>query len=254
MSSIERWFPYRRPAGEFELFAVPHAGASSTVFKDLRDALQPDGVTLTAAVLPGHGRRLREQPHRRMDALLAEFRAVAEADGYAAFRGDYALLGHCSGALVAYEIARLLVQAPCRDPQLLVVCSCLPPRLVFDTGFGRLPTRQLLLQTAEMGGMAEDLMADADFLQMLERPLRADWELYDGYVHRPSAPMPVPILAVRGTEDPNVDAIDLRVWREQTSGRFTTAVIASDHWALDGAGAGLLAKEITSAVAAVRAG
>src|SRR5690348_3673960 len=141
MSSIEQWFPYRRAAGALELFAFPHAGAASPVFNDLREALRHDGVSLSAAVLPGHGRRLREAPHRTMKALLADVAAMAHADRYAAFQGDYALLGHCSGALVAYEVAKLLVGAPCRNPRLLVVCGCLGPRLVFDTGMGRLPTR-----------------------------------------------------------------------------------------------------------------
>ena len=43
-----------------------------------------------------------------MDSLLAEFTDLAERDAYSAFQGDYALLGHCAGALVAYEIAKLL--------------------------------------------------------------------------------------------------------------------------------------------------
>ena len=248
MSSVASWFPYRREAGAFELFAFPHAGGASTVFNDLREALRLDGIALSAAVLAGHGRRLREKPHRRIEPLLAEFEALARADGYAAFQGDYALIGHCSGSLIAYEIARLLVRAPCRDPRLLVVCSCLPPRLIFDTGMGRLPTPQLLAQTASMGGTAAGLMDDPDFVAMLERPLRADWELYDGYVHRPAAPLPVPVLAVRGAEDGNVDAIDLQLWRELTTERFDTAELAAGHWALAEPGAAALAKEISAAL------
>ncbi|HTF11584.1 MAG TPA: alpha/beta fold hydrolase, partial [Asanoa sp.] len=170
MSSVDKWFPYRRGGGDFELFAFAHAGGASTVFNDLRENLRHDGVALSAAVLPGHGRRLREQPHRRMEAILAEFDTMARADGYAAFTGDYGLIGHCSGALVAYEVAKLLVHAPCRDPRLLVVCGCLPPKLVFDTGMGRLPTKELLAQTESMGGTAPDLMADPDFVAVLERP------------------------------------------------------------------------------------
>ncbi|GIF62814.1 thioesterase [Asanoa ishikariensis] len=255
MSSVEKWFPYRRGAGGLELFAFPHAGAASTVFNDLREHLRLSGVALSAAVLPGHGRRLRETPHRRIEPLLAEFDAMARRDGYAAFMGDYALLGHCSGALVAYEVAQLLVRAPCRNPRLLVVCGCLPPRVVFDTGMGRLPTRELLAQTASMGGTDESLMADPDFIEMIERPLRADWELYDGYVFRPAPPLPVPILAIRGAEDENVDTTDLSVWQEQTREPLVTAELGAGHWALEAEGSVELARQIVTALApAVRPG
>jgi surfactin synthase thioesterase subunit len=254
MSSVESWFPYRRAASGFELFAFPHAGGATTVFSDLREALGRGGIALSAAVLPGHGRRVRETPHRRMEPLLAEFGEMARSTGFSAFMGDYGLLGHCSGALIAYEIAKLLVRAPCRNPRLFVVCSCLPPRLIFDTGMGRLPTRELLAQTAAMGGSEDQLMADPDFVTMIERPLRADWEMYDGYRHRPAAPLPLPILAVRGTEDGNVDLPDMRLWQEQTDQQLLTAELDSDHWVIDEKGSARLAREISAAVAAVRPG
>lgn len=251
MSSVAQWFPYRREGGGVELFAFPHAGAASTVFNGLRETLRHSGIALSAAVLPGHGRRLRERPHRTMPSLLADFSAAAGRDGYAAFSGDYVLLGHCSGALVAYEIAKLLVRAPCRNPRLLVVCSCLPPRAVFDTGMGRLPTRELLAQTAEMGGTDEGLLDDPDFIEMIERPLRADWEMYDGYAYRPAPPLPLPILAIRGAEDTNVDGPDLRLWQEQSTEPLLTAQLDSGHWALEAEGSAVIAGEISAALAAL---
>jgi surfactin synthase thioesterase subunit len=252
MSTVEKWFPYRKGADGFELFAFPHVGAGSTVFNFLRKALDHNGVALSAAVLPGHGRRLRETPHQSMDTLLAEFEDMAQRDAYSAFMADYGLLGHCSGSLVAYEIAKLLVRSPCRNPQLLVVCSCLPPPLIHDTGMSRLSTEELFSQTASMGGTPEALMEDRDFLEVLERPLRADWVIVDGYVYRASAELPVPILAVRGAEDPDIQAGDLRLWQDQTSEMFLTADLESGHWALTEAGSSALAREIPAALSAIR--
>jgi surfactin synthase thioesterase subunit len=251
MSSVGNWFPYRRAAGGFEIFAFPHAGAASTVFNDLRETLRQTGVALSAAVLPGHGRRVRETPHRRMEPLLAEFEAMARGDGYSAFMGDYGLLGHCSGALVAYEIAKLLVLAPCRNPRLLVVCSCVPPQAIFDTGMGRLPTRELLAQTASMGGTAPGLIEDPDFIEVIERPLRADWEMYDNYRHRAAAKLPVPILAVRGAGDINLAPSDMRSWQQHTDEELLTAELESGHWVLETEASAALAREI-SVAAAVR--
>jgi surfactin synthase thioesterase subunit len=244
MSTLDQWFPYRRGTGDFELFAVPHIGAGSTVFNELRSVLAADGVALSAAVLPGHGRRIRERPHDRMDELLADFAEAAGHDGFAAFDRQYGLLGHCSGALVAYELARILVEAPCPDPRLLVVCSCLPPMLVRDTGIARLSSHDLFAYTASTGGTAPELIEDADFRQLLEPVLRADWALVEGYSSRPGAGLPVPILAVRGHDDPLVDTDDLLVWGEYTSAMLRTAELGSGHWALHGDGSAALARQI----------
>lgn len=252
MSVVDTWFPYRKGTGNVELFAFPHTGAASTVFTHLRRVLEPDGIALSAAVLPGHGRRVREEPHRSMDTLLADFADAAGRDGYSAFQGEYALLGHCSGALIIYEIAQLLVRSPCRNPRLLVVCNCPPPPLIYDSGMSRLPTEELLARTASMGGTPAALMADPDFRTVLERPLRADWMLSDEYVYRPCAPLPVPMLAVRGADDPFVDATDLPLWGEHTSTTFRTAEVGTGHWSLTEAASVKLGDQIRSALAAAR--
>lgn len=243
MSTFGTWFPYRRSG--IELFAFPHAGAGSSAFNNLRELLKPDGIAVSGAVLPGRGRRLREPPHRRIEPVLRELGKAFVQDEYSAFQGEYALLGHCSGSLIAYEVARLLVSASCRNPSLLVVCSCLPPQLIFDTGVGRLPTRALIQQTAAMGGTPKEVLDDPDFRAVLERPLRADWELFDAYAPTPgAAPLPVPVLGVRGTDDPNCEARFLEQWRPLTSASFRTVELSSGHWALDGDGAVELAAAI----------
>lgn len=252
MSTAKAWFPYRRTAADMELFAFAHAGAGSTVFNELREALSPTGVTLVPTVLPGRERRLRETPHRDMRTLLAEFEQMARQDGFSAFAGDYALLGHCLGALVAFEVARLLEAAPCPDPRLLVVCSCLPPPLVRDTGTSALPTQELFARTASLGGTPEALLTDNSFLEMIERPLRADWVLFDEYTYTPHPTLRTPILAIRGADDTDVTASDLVLWGEQTMGGCSTREIASGHWTLTPAGSAVLAREIPAELALIQ--
>jgi surfactin synthase thioesterase subunit len=250
--STAAWFPYRKDAGDLELISFAHAGAGSAAFGPLRRALNGTGVKISPAVLPGRERRLQEEPYRRMETLLADFEELARADGYASFTGDYGLLGHCSGALVAYEIARILERSPCPDPRLLVVCSCLPPPLIRDTGTGRLPTERLLAETSEMGGTPMTLFDNKEMVKIMERPLRADWVLFDGYEHSPSSALRVPIFAVRGAQDADVTAADLVRWGEETTGDFLTASLDAGHWVLTEAGSSALAREIPAALAAVR--
>lgn len=242
------WFPFRKGGQEPEIFGFPHAGAGVTVFAGLREALARRGMRLVPAVLPGRERRLRERPHQDMSALLAEFEAMARASDYEPFTGDYALLGHCSGALIAYEIARILEDAPCAPPRLLIVSGSLPPPMIRHTGTSTLSTADLFSRTADLGGTAPALLQDPDFLDMVERPLRADWTLFDHYVHRATAPLRTPVLAVRGAADPDVSAAALRRWRNETTGEFSTLELASGHWPLAGAGSIALADAVPAAL------
>ena len=249
MSTANAWFPYRAGGSDVEVFAFPHAGAGSTAFAALREALSGTSVSLVPVVLPGRERRMRETPHRDLDALLADFEQMAAEDGFAAFQGDYALLGHCSGAMIAFEVARILERSPCRSPRLLISCSCLPPQLVRDTGISRLPTPELF---SRAGGTPDALLTDPAFVTMLERPLRADFVLFDEYAYRPGEKLATPILATRGPDDPDLSAAELQAWREQTSGGFATMDVGSGHWALTPDGTAVLARRIPAALYAGR--
>ncbi|MYW69886.1 hypothetical protein GTY65_38400 [Streptomyces sp. SID8379] len=252
MSPVDKLFPYRRETDGFELFAFPHIAAGPTLFHPLRDAAAQEGISLTGALLPGRGRRVREAPHHSIGALLAEIEEAATRDGFTAFSGDYGLLGHCSGSLVAFEIARLLVRLPCANPQLLVVCSCRPPELIPDTGTSRLSRDDMFARTAALGGMPDALLADQDFLDLLERPMRADWEVFDGYVHTVAPALPVPILTARGANDPTVPAAEQHRWKAQTRGLFRSVELKTDHWMLSDDGSRALTREITDMLRAIR--
>ncbi|MER7169898.1 thioesterase II family protein [Streptomyces mesophilus] len=252
MPPIDKLFPYRKATGGFELFAFPHIAAGPTLFHPLRAAAAQEGIALSGALLPGRGRRVREAPHRTLDALLAEVEEAARCDDFAAFSGDYGLLGHCSGSIVAFEIARLLVRLPCADPQLLVVCSCRPPELIPDTGTSRLSREDMIARTAALGGMPDALLADADFLDVLERPMRADWEIFDGYAHTASPALPVPILTARGADDPTVPAAEQSRWKTQTQRLFRSVELRTDHWMLSDEGSRALTQEISATLSLIR--
>lgn len=251
MPAIDKLFPYRRKTGDFELFAFPHIAAGPTLFHSLREAASAEGIAISGALLPGRGRRIREAPHRTMEALLTEVEQAAESDSFAAFSGEYGLLGHCSGSLIALEIARLLVRLPCADPRLLVLCSCRPPELILDTGTSRLSRDEMLARTAALGGLPPELLADGDFVDVLERPMRADWEIFDGYVHTPAPALPVPILTAHGTDDPSVPAGEQPRWKAQTEREFRSVELDTDHWLLSDAGSRALAREISATLSAI---
>src|SRR4051812_6265830 len=82
------------------LVCVPGAGARPGVFSLLAKAL--DGVNVLAVQLPGHGRRIREQPLTSADDVIAGLApAVAKA---IAQPSKLVIFGHSMGSVVALEL------------------------------------------------------------------------------------------------------------------------------------------------------
>ncbi|MBC6472534.1 MAG: thioesterase [Hormoscilla sp. GM102CHS1] len=99
------WIKYLKPnpKAQRRLFCFPYAGGSAGVFRSWPDSLPPT-VEVCAVELPGRGTRIKDAPFTRMEPLV-EAIALAllpELDK------PFAFFGHSMGALVSFELARLL--------------------------------------------------------------------------------------------------------------------------------------------------
>ena len=103
-----------------------------------------------------------------------------------AFRGPFAFFGHSLGALVAYEVARVLRATGRRQPDRLFASACPAPHLVLsDAPIHQLPDEQLAaLIDQEYGSLPADISDDPALLQMVLPAHRADFELVETYEYR----------------------------------------------------------------------
>ncbi|GIH80822.1 thioesterase II family protein [Planobispora longispora] len=224
------WLARLRPSGDaaVRLICLPHAGGGAATFREWADDLPP-GVDLCAVRLPARESRLREPPYTRMTDLVPVL-ADGLADGPdGAFDRPYALLGYCSGALVAYELAAYLIAAGRRPPELLAVCAFPAPALVEPTEVHRLPSDLLARHLRGLGIIPDAILADRDLFAMFEPGVRADYEVMETWRHGPRGPLPVPITVIGADADPSVTVEELRAWRADTTGRFTLRVYPGDH-------------------------
>jgi pyochelin biosynthesis protein PchC len=91
------------PPGAPRLVCLPFAGGSASFFHPLSAAL-PD-VEVLAAQYPGRQDRLSEPPVADLGAMADAVAAEQPADS-----ARTVLFGHSVGALVAYEVARRLIE------------------------------------------------------------------------------------------------------------------------------------------------
>ncbi|MCA9701389.1 MAG: thioesterase, partial [Myxococcales bacterium] len=194
--------------------------------------LMPPWLELRAVEAPGRGTRLGEPwpaSFEDMAAGLSEA-LLADLDGR-----PFALYGHCSGSLIAHEVARRLIAAG-HAPRHLFVAALGPPqryRLDQLVATADVPEAQdsnalhdmsdalllAFLHNVEFQGLA-DFERDPELREMAMATMRADSRMMLSYHPVAGQPLPLPITAVAGGRDPVVTAHDLWQWSVETSAGF----------------------------------
>lgn len=227
--------PEAGPGARVQLFCFPYAGGGGWVFRTWRGEVP--GVDVRAVELPGRGTRARETPLTNLPALVEQ---VAEAI-QACAGGPFAFFGHSMGALIAFEVARALRREGGIEPVHLFVSGREAPHVAgADPSFHALPDDELLQVLRDLKGTPDEVLENADLMQMLLPLLRADFALVESYRYSVEAPLRCAITAYGGTVDATVRIERLEAWRDQTTAPFTVRMIEGDHFFLHDAASSLL--------------
>jgi surfactin synthase thioesterase subunit len=215
-----------RPARDarIRLLCLPQAGAGTAGLRPLAAAV-PGPVDVCAVRLPGREGRRRETPYRRMDKLVDDLMAVlrGQADR------PLALLGYCSGAFVAFDLARRMTACG-SAPVALFACAAPGPQIVDRTrGVHQMPRSRLVAYLREYEITPELILGDESVFEVFEPAIRADFELFEAASYVPGEPLGLPISVIGGRDDRGVDFAELLGWRELTSGEFAVRLIPGGH-------------------------
>jgi medium-chain acyl-[acyl-carrier-protein] hydrolase len=189
------------------LICLPYAGGSASAFREWR---LPDDLRteVWAVQLPGRENRISEPLVRRLDPLLD---GLAEGLRPLLDR-PFALFGHSLGALVAFELARLLRRAGRRLPAHLILSAHrapeLPPR---REPMSTLPDEDFVARLEEMNGPAPELLHDPAFA-LLAPMIRADFELAESYTYRADEPLDASVTCLAAADDPDVGVAEVAAW------------------------------------------
>ncbi|MGW2317449.1 thioesterase II family protein [Streptomyces sp. NPDC001680] len=228
--SAKRWVvrPQRVADPRIRVFCFPHAGAGAAAFTPWATRM-PAGVELCAIRFPGRENRIDEAPFEDLGLLTEELqRAVA-----ALTDRPYVLAGHCSGSLVALELARRMRDKQARTPAALFVSSIPAPSRRSSESIHLLPREAFFDRVARYGGIDESLLGDPEVMEVFESTIRADFCMVEEAPYVRAEELGVPIVAVGGRDDPFVTFEDLAAWREETSEAFSLHHVDAGHFVLD---------------------
>lgn len=230
------WFvPISEPAAEgTHVFAFPHAGGGCATFGALADAIGPR-TAVWGLNLPGRQARFLEPPLTALEPLLDEVAADL------ARRDRPVLFGYCSGALLAFLVARRLRRLG-RPPAALVVASYpAPDRAAPPRELHALDGGQFWQEILSYGGFPPQIAAEPDFREIFEPALRADYEMLAAYEYTDEPPLGVAVTVLAGDADPVLHEADVEAWRRHTTAGFQVVRMPGGHWLLDGDISGLAA-------------
>lgn len=229
-----RWIARPRPpaGARLRMVCFPHVGAGGAAFNSWLDHLPAD-VDVCAIRLPGRENRLREP-------LLEDSGELFEALWPALvplLDLPFVLVGHCSGSVLAYELARRLQAAGAARPALLILSSTDGPavRHIADP-LHLLPRRELLSRVVAFGGMAREVLDEPELMDIFERILRADYRVIERLAYSAGPPLDVPVTVLGGRHDEFVSCAGMAAWSAETTKEFSLHLLDAGHYILNEAG------------------
>ncbi len=220
--------PTPNPAAPLRLFCLPFAGGGASIFRAWGRALSP-AIEVCPIQLPGRENRFREPAHT--DVLpLAEILA-SQIQLYA--DKPFVLFGHSMGALLAFELTKILQRQNAPLPLMLFLsahrAAHLPPR---RTPMHALPDEEFIEKLRRFGGFPDEILEHQELLDFLLPTLRADLTLCDSYRYVPDASLNCPLQLYAGRQDTEVSPEEIEAWNEHTTQAASLHVFPGGHFFL----------------------
>jgi len=201
----------------------PHAGGAAVAYRPLATALSEHGVNTYVVQYPRRADRLAHPAHETVEQLAAD---LFEAGDWST-AGPLQLFGHCMGAVVAFEFARVAEQHGVEVRSLWVSAGQAPCDVV---AAAPLPTaaRLMLAEMVDLGGTDPRLLGDPDFVDLLLTAVGADYRALNVYAG--GGRIKADIHALGGRSDHRIDQDMLNRWASHTDGVFTLSMFDGGHF------------------------
>jgi len=215
---------------------LPLCCGGASLFHTWPDDLPPQ-IEVCSIQLPGRESRFNEARYCRLPPLIP----VLEAALRPYLSKPFAFFGHSLGALVSFELTRYLREQGGPLPICLLVAGHRAPHLPRKRPPAYpLPAPAFMEELRRLDGVPEEVLENAELMELVLPLLRADFAMAETYEYRPDSPLNCPITAFGGLADPDVNQEELLAWKEQTTGYFTLQMLAGDHFFVHSSRAELL--------------
>ena len=187
----------------------------------------PAHIQFCPIELPGHGTRFSEPLLDTVDRLIPRL----IRDILPILDRPFFVFGHSLGALLAFELCRHLVERQGVVPNRLFVSGRRAPHAISPPPLRHtLSDRDLIDNVTELGGIPDELAGSEDLMSLMLPILRADFRMTERYENTVPPPLPLPVTAITGNNDPEVSVQEMQDWQETSAISFSLHPLDGDHF------------------------
>lgn len=220
------------------LFCFHYAGATASIFRSWQGAI-PEAVELVAVQLPGREYRLDEPLLTDMGQIVTALAEILPP----LLDKPFVFFGHSMGALLGFDVIRILRARGLRQPEMLIASGRNAPQFRWrDAGIQVLPDDQFVAAVRDYNGTPAALLAEESLRELWLPRLRADLTVSGTYEYVEQRPLKCPIVVMFGAEDGLVSDVGLQGWLTQTTGGVRFFRYPGNHFFLHSAERLVLAK------------
>jgi surfactin synthase thioesterase subunit len=134
------------------------------------------------------------------------------------------------GAVVAFETARLLESGGTDLLRLFVSGRGAPALGTFDKDLDAWDDDQIIAELVGLGGTGQAQLAEAEVMQMMLPPLRADYRALRSYRADANASVRCPVTALTGEADLTTPVAHAAAWDHHTMSEFDLHTYPGGHF------------------------
>jgi medium-chain acyl-[acyl-carrier-protein] hydrolase len=212
---------------KIRLFCFPYSGGAASAYRDWQRSL-PAEFDVRPVQLPGREDRLLEDPISDLDRLLESLATSLRP----ALTAPFAFFGHSMGAVISWELARLLRHRYWATPVHMFVSGCPALPYVRHRNYADLPDAELTAHLRALGGTPEEVLRDSEMMQLVLPSIRADFTLLSNYKYQPGELLDCPVTVFAGDRDLSCPIESLYEWSKLTSADFRVRILSGGHFFL----------------------
>ncbi|QEZ46778.1 thioesterase II family protein [Cupriavidus oxalaticus] len=210
------------------LICLPYAGAGPSVFNPWRPVLQKS-VQMLQPSSAGKEKRFAQVPFRDIGAQVLDIASQIQEQLDQHPATPIIIFGHSLGAILAYELARLLETGSTARLVHLIVSGSASPLLKRRGKATGLSDEEFVREVESLAGYTHPALADKNMRDLLLPALRADVEMHESYQHQWAAPASINITCLHGKGDQVVNSDEALQWREVTRGSVDLLNVDGGH-------------------------
>lgn len=219
------------PPGSPALVCFPHAGGAATYFTPMSAALAP-AFDVAVVQYPGRQERRHLPCVDDVGELAQQVHDALREAGLAGRGCQVAFFGHSMGAVIGFEVARLMEHGG-SGPGVLFASGRRAPGCFRDDEVHLRDDATLIEEMRTLGGTDARILRNKELLEMVLPALRSDYRAVARY--RPPADVRISarIVVLTGDQDPHTTRAEAYAWGRHTTGPFEVHSFPGGHFYLE---------------------